>query len=301
MRTVIDKESGFCFGVKRAISTIERELAEHSEPLHCVGDIVHNEREIERLQGKGLVIIDSECLGRLPQGSHVLFRAHGEPPASYGTARDHRLQLTDATCPVVLKLQQRIKQAWLAGREHGVQIVLFGKKGHAEVKGLMGQTDNECILIENIGQVDDGRLVFESGRPIEIFAQTTKDPHQYADLIALIRRRADACRQSVCAHDTICRQMADRADRLRRFAGEHDMILFVGGTKSSNSKVLFDICRSINEHSYFVTGAADLRPEWLCCHPQSIGIFGATSTPLWLMEQVQEAIESMGRQSVNKR
>lgn len=298
MQITIDKESGFCFGVRRAIQTIETELAQ-TPTLHCVGDIVHNEMEIERLRQNGLVIIDSSQLPQM-HNTTVLFRAHGEPPTSYRYVDKNNLKLIDATCPVVLRLQQRIKTAWESMRLQGGQVVLFGKKGHAEVIGLMGQTDNECILVENAGQIDDGRIIYDAIRPIEIFAQTTKDPQQFKHLVSEIRKRAafattkndsgELIQQQVKAHDTICRQMAGRAERLKDFATEHDLMIFVGGAKSSNSKVLFEICLNINPHSYFVACIDDLRKEWFACKPQNVGIFGATSTPMWLMENVRDAI-----------
>lgn len=286
MNIVIDNDSGFCFGVRRAIATLEDELQKKTE-LYCVGDIVHNEREIERLERKGLKVIDVDQLNRL-SNTAVLFRAHGEPPSSYETVRRNSLKLTDATCPVVLKLQRRIRRSWEELKTVGGQLVLFGKKGHAEVIGLMGQTDNECILVENIEQIDR----IDPNKPTEIFAQTTKDPQQYADLISRIKTLVH---NTVVAHDSICHQMADRAERLRTFACEHDMMLFVGGAKSSNSKVLFEICRSINPNSHFVTAESDIDTAWLKPLPSSIGIFGATSTPLWLMQRIKETIETLAQ------
>lgn len=288
MQVVIDEGSGFCFGVKRAIATLEEELQHHS-PVYCVGDIVHNEREIERLQSKGLKIIETSDLVEL-RDSSVLFRAHGEPPSSYNYIEKNHLELTDATCPVVLKLQERIRNAWQKMQAVDGQIVLFGKKGHAEVIGLMGQTDNKCILLENEGQIDK----VDPNKPTEVFAQTTKDPQQYESLINKIRLRV---KKDVVAHNTICRQMADRAEHLKTFAREHDLILFVGGAKSSNSKVLFEICKGINSNSHFVTSEEDVETmrDMLISvrHLKSIGIFGATSTPLWLMERVKVALENI--------
>lgn len=285
MNIVIDSESGFCFGVRRAIATLEEKLAQQQK-LYCVGDIVHNEREIERLEKKGLEVISIAQLAQL-QNSRVLFRAHGEPPSSYATVKANNLTLTDATCPVVLKLQQRIREAWQRLQPIGGQIVLFGKKGHAEVIGLMGQTENQCILIENASQIEQ----IDSQRETEIFSQTTQDPCEYSALVRLIETHV---KQRVTAHNTICKQMSDRADRLKAFAAAHDMIIFVGGAKSSNSKVLFEICRQINSRSFFVTSEVELQPEWLTPELLSIGIFGATSTPLWLMEKVRERCLSLG-------
>jgi len=288
MNVVIDEGSGFCFGVKRAIATLEDELKKN-KTVYCVGDIVHNEREIERLQGSGLKIINTTDLATL-HNSAVLFRAHGEPPSSYTHVRQNNLSLTDATCPVVLKLQERIRNSWSKMQAVGGQIVLFGKKGHAEVIGLMGQTDNKCILLENDTQIN----LIDPNKPTEVFAQTTKDPQQYHQLIEKIKQHVS---NTVVAHNTICRQMADRAEHLRTFAAEHNMILFVGGAKSSNSKVLFEICKSINPNSYFLTSEDDVQTVIKDYQPISndvtIGIFGATSTPLWLMERVKENVETL--------
>ena len=291
MKVIIDEGSGFCFGVKRAIATLEEELKKNSI-VYCVGDIVHNEREIERLQSSGLKIIDTAELANL-HNSAVLFRAHGEPPSSYSYVTRNQLTLTDATCPVVLRLQQRIRDAWKKMQAIGGQIVLFGKKGHAEVIGLMGQTDNKCILLENDTQID----LVAPNKPTEVFAQTTKDPQQYEQLISKIRQHVS---NTVVAHNTICRQMADRAEHLRTFAAAHNMILFVGGAKSSNSKVLFEICKSINPNSHFLTNEDDvenvIKNSQMLTTDVSIGIFGATSTPLWLMERVKEKVETILKQ-----
>lgn len=278
MRIVIDNGSGFCFGVRRAIATLEQELRRKGS-IHCVGDIVHNEQEIERLQKLGLKIIDNEGLAKL-KNSSVLFRAHGEPPSSYEVVEKNNLKLIDATCPVVLKLQQSIRQAWQKQKKTGGQVVLFGKKGHAEVIGLMGQTDNECILVEDESQID----LIDPNRPCVVFAQTTKDPQQYMSLLQKIQARTS---MKIEAHNSICRQMADRAEQLKSFALQHDTILFVGGAKSSNSKVLYGICKEINDSSYFLTSEEDIDESWFDSKPETIGIFGATSTPLWLMERVK--------------
>ena len=284
MRIVIDSGSGFCFGVRRAIATLEQELHKHGE-VYCVGDIVHNEQEIERLQGLGLKIIENSELNTL-HSTNVLFRAHGEPPSSYAIVEENELKLTDATCPVVLKLQQSIRQAWLQQKSVNGQVVLFGKKGHAEVIGLMGQTENECILVEDESQINK----IDPERPCVVFAQTTKDPQQYRKLLQKIRQYTHAKME---AHNSICRQMADRAENLKTFALQHDVILFVGGTKSSNSRVLFDICNAINPDSHFLTSESEVDMEWFNPRPNSIGIFGATSTPLWLMERVRASCVEM--------
>ena len=279
----IDNNSGFCFGVRRAIETLEEGLRS-GEELYCVGDIVHNEREIERLKARGLKVTESSRLGEL-HGKSVLFRAHGEPPGSYEIVRKNGLRLTDATCPVVLKLQQRIREAYARQKETGGQVVIFGKHGHAEVIGLVGQTGGDCILIEDKGQID--QIDYE--RDVEIFSQTTKDRKHYQEVVEAIRERS---RGKVVAHDTICRQMTERAEHLPTFVNGHDVIVFVGGAKSSNSKMLFDICQTLNERSHFVTREEEVDSSWFAGEEVgSVGITGATSTPLWLMERVKKRIE----------
>ncbi len=284
MRVEIDANSGFCFGVKRAIATLEARLSQGDE-VYCVGDIVHNGREIDRLRGKGLKVIEAGELGRL-HGVGVLFRAHGEPPSSYATVRANSLALTDATCPVVLRLQERIRRADARMIARGGQVVVFGKKGHAEVIGLMGQIRGRGILLEEAGQID----LVDPGRPVELFAQTTKNPADYGRIASLIRERTSA---PVEVHDTICRQMAVRAERMETFAKTHSPVIFVGGSKSSNSKVLFDICRQINPDSHFVTTEDEVDCEWLRGKAGPAGVMGATSTPLWLMERVKARVEAL--------
>ncbi len=285
MSVEIDTNSGFCFGVRRAIATLEKGLSQ-GEELYCVGDIVHNEREIERLTQRGLRVIDSAELGLLERGSSVLFRAHGEPPKSYAAVRQNGLRLTDATCPVVLQLQRRIREAYERMRECDGKIIIFGKKGHAEVIGLMGQTGGDCVLIENLSQAE----ALEIDRPVEIFSQTTKNPQLYRQIVDTLRSRT---KHDVRAHDTVCKQMSARADHLPRFAASHETIVFVGGAKSSNSKALFDICCSINPDSHFVTSESEVHQEWVGGEGNDVGITGATSTPLWLMQRVKETIDDM--------
>lgn len=285
MRVEIDTHSGFCFGVRRAIATLEARLGSGAD-IYCVGDIVHNEQEIARLQAKGLKVIESTEIGRL-RDCEILFRAHGEPPSSYATARANGLRLTDATCPVVLKLQERIRTAYAQMSAIGGQVAIYGKKGHAEVIGLMGQTEGKGILIENEEQA---ATLIDPAHPVELFAQTTKNPDDYARVAAIIRRGNTA---EVTVHDTICRQMAARAEQMGEFARTHTPVIFVGGAKSSNSKVLFDICRGINADSHFVTSDEDVSPEWFEGRDGTVGIMGATSTPLWLMEKVADKIREI--------
>ena len=285
MRVEIDTHSGFCFGVRRAIATLEARLGSGAD-LYCVGDIVHNEQEIARLQAKGLKVIESSEIGNL-RDCEILFRAHGEPPESYATARANGLRLTDATCPVVLKLQERIREAYAKMTAIGGQVAIYGKKGHAEVIGLLGQTGGYGILIENDAQAAS---LIAPDHPVELFAQTTKNPDDYARIASIIKGRNKA---GVTVHDTLCRQMAARAEQMGEFARTHTPIIFVGGAKSSNSKVLFDICLGINADSHFVTSDEDVDPKWFEGRDGTVGIMGATSTPLWLMERVADKIREI--------
>lgn len=286
MNITIDHQSGFCFGVKKAIDAAENSLRQGNQ-VFCLGDIVHNEQEVERLEKLGLRIINQQELNGMNHKT-VLFRAHGEPPASYETTSKLGINLIDATCPVVLKLQQRIKKAWELQRKQNGQIVIFGKKGHAEVTGLQGQTNFECIVIENL--TDTHQLDYK--RPMEIFAQTTKDPETFRLIVEQIKEKAFDP-NLVIAHNTTCKQVSGRAERLATFALQHNIIIFVGGRKSSNSKILFDICKNINPKSYFVTEPSEIQRSWFEGQVESIGIFGATSTPMWLMEKIAEEIENL--------
>lgn len=278
----IDERSGFCFGVVNAISKAEEELQKGS-PLFCLGDIVHNSAEVERLQAKGMDTICHDDLPRLTNAK-VLLRAHGEPPSTYQTARRYGIHVIDATCPVVLKLQQRIKSAYDDARAEGrdLQIVIYGKRGHAEVNGLVGQTDGTAIVIESIDELDH----IDFGRPVALYSQTTKSLEGFRHVIAEIEKRMAPGISFVYA-DTICRSVANRAGHLHEFAARHDVILFVAGAKSSNGKILFNHCHDTNPRTWLVPGPDDIRAEWLA-DARSIGICGATSTPSWLMEQVAE-------------
>ena len=261
MTIEIDTGSGFCFGVTRAIGKAEEEL-QQGRPLYCLGDIVHNGREVERLQQLGLVTIDHQQFARL-QDANVLLRAHGEPPATYQQAARNRINLIDATCPVVLHLQERIRREYESDPAHRRQIVIFGKPGHAEVLGLVGQTGGTAIVIE--GVEDAARLDFS--RDICLYSQT------YAD--------------------TICRQVANRMPHIREFAARHDVVLFVCGHKSSNGRVLFAECRRANPRSYMIDSPAEIQDAFFAGFDKgalSVGICGATSTPKWLMEQCRDFI-----------
>lgn len=276
----IDNGSGFCFGVTTAIKKAEEELAA-GKTLYCLGDIVHNGMECERLKQLGLVTINHEEMKQL-HGVKVLLRAHGEPPSTYEIARENDIEIIDATCPVVLQLQRRIKKQYDACPE--AQIVIFGKPGHAEVLGLVGQTESKAIVIANVEEVK--RLDFT--RDIYLYSQTTKSLDEFHRIIEYIQEHIspDATFKSF---DTICRQVANRMPNISAFASRHDLVLFVCGRKSSNGKVLFNECKSVNPNSHLIEGPEEIKKEWLD-GVRTIGICGATSTPKWLMEQCRDAI-----------
>lgn len=290
MRVEIDSESGFCFGVVTAIRKAEEALAKH-ERLYCLGDIVHNAAEVERLRRKGLETITHADLEHL-HDVKVLLRAHGEPPSTYEIARRNNIEIIDATCPVVLQLQRRIKSAADSkGESEGVstpQILIYGKPGHAEVNGLVGQTGGTAIVIREISDLDSSPIDYTC--PIRLYSQTTKSLSGFREMVAEIESRVrEACgnRGDFQWYDTICRQVANRMDHIRDFAKSHDVVIFVSGAKSSNGKVLFAECKRVNERSYLISEASELQPEWLE-NAESVGICGATSTPHWLMEQTAE-------------
>lgn len=279
----IDSRSGFCFGVVTAIRKAETELADTGS-LYCLGDIVHNSNEVERLQSIGLQTITHSDLANL-HGVKVLLRAHGEPPSTYETASRNGIEIIDATCPVVLALQKRIKDAFTAGNpENRPQIVIYGQIGHAEVNGLVGQTDGTAIVVEN--ENDLSRIDFS--RDIALYSQTTKSVEGFNALISRISERlTDGAR--LMSYDTICRQVAGRVGHLRKFASEHEVVIFVAGAKSSNGKILFGHCRDVNPRSHLIADEGQLDAAWLA-GAQSIGICGATSTPRRLMEQVKDRV-----------
>ena len=279
----IDPNSGFCFGVVRAISTAEKELSSGSS-LYCLGDIVHNEQEVARLTHKGLTTISHSDMSSLG-GRKVLLRAHGEPPSTYRLATQHNIEIVDATCPVVLRLQQKIKTAYLAHPE--AQIVIYGKHGHAEVIGLEGQTNGNAIVVENIGEIDN----IDLARPIILFSQTTKSIDGLTALVAAIKNEINNGVHFEY-HDTICRQVANRIPNIRLFANRYDVVLFVSGAKSSNGKVLLHECSEVNPHTYHVSSPEDISLKWFG-DAHSVGICGATSTPKWLMEQVRDRVIEM--------
>lgn len=291
MATVeIDSASGFCFGVTTAITKAEEELAA-SGPIYCLGDIVHNSDEVERLRAKGLVTITHEDLAGL-RDAKVLLRAHGEPPETYDTARRNNIEIIDATCPVVLRLQRRIKER-CDGNGPRPQIVIYGKRGHAEVNGLVGQTGGSAIVVEDI----DGLDKIDFTRDIALYSQTTKSLEGFSTIIDEIKRRK-APGTTFEYFDTICRQVSNRVERLREFAAAHQIVLFVAGDKSSNGKILFSHCHDVNPCTYLVSNASHIDPSWLE-GAVSVGICGATSTPRWLMEEVRDRAEAIVNRDTN--
>lgn len=279
----ISRHSGFCFGVVNAIHKAEDNLNNKNE-LYCIGSIVHNDQEVKRLSHKGLRVISINEALKL-KNKTILFRAHGEPPASYQIIKQTNNSLIDATCPVVLKIQQRIKTAWINSKNTNGQIAIFGKQSHAEVIGLLGQTEFEGILISNENDID--KLDFN--RPIELFAQTTKSLEDYNKISTLILNKA---KNSFKANDTICRQVSNRNEHLQEFAQKFEIVFFIGDRKSSNSMVLFDTCLKANQNSIFITNPTEINSTVLK-KANSFGVCGATSTPQWLMEDVAKRIEQI--------
>ncbi|RDC62230.1 4-hydroxy-3-methylbut-2-enyl diphosphate reductase [Adhaeribacter pallidiroseus] len=275
LRVRIDPNSGFCFGVIYAIQMAEDILDEQGY-LYCLGDIVHNDEEVQRLEKRGLRIINHEQLKELRE-EHVLIRAHGEPPSTYQTALENNLNLIDASCPVVLKLQNRIKTSY----DKDEKIFIYGKHGHAEVLGLLGQTNNNAVVFESIDEL----LQNELPANITLYSQTTKSTNNFYKIKDLLESKG----YQVNANDTICRQVSNRDQDLRKFASQFDKIVFVSGTKSSNGKVLYQVCKDTNPNTYFISKVEELDPTWFR-ENETIGICGATSTPMWLMEEVQKAL-----------
>lgn len=283
-RVEIDTNSGFCNGVVRAIQAAEQEL-EKGGQLYCLGDIVHNSNEVERLRAKGLITINHDELRQL-RNAKVLLRAHGEPPETYRIARENNIEIIDATCPVVLQLQRKIKKSYDTRTSNNDQILIYGKVGHAEVNGLVGQTNGEAIVLETPGDLD--KVDFD--QRITLYSQTTKSVQHFAEMVQLIQERTATDKFEW--HDTICRQVANRIPNIREFARTHDLVLFVCGKKSSNGKVLYEECRSVNENTHLVSDIEELNPAWLE-GKSNIGICGATSTPRWLMAEFQSRIEEI--------
>ena len=278
----IDQRSGFCFGVLNAIGKVEETL-EAEDVLYSLGHIVHNELEVKRLEESGLITITHEQFFKL-KDCKVLIRAHGEPPSSYEYAFKNNIQLIDATCPVVLKLQQRVRKAAETMRGENGQVVIFGHQGHAEVTGLVGQTDHQAIVVEH---PEDLKKI-DPSRPVVVFSQTTKSLDDFKKLTGNIQSQSTGGRVEV--HDTICRQVSNRVLYLQKFALRFEVIIFVGGLRSSNAQVLFDVCKNHNPRSYFVSSPEYLLNGWFT-GIQTVGVCGATSTPQWLMEKVAQRIK----------
>lgn len=291
----IDDKSGFCFGVVTAIRKAEEELAENRQ-LYCLGDIVHNSQEVERLERLGLRTINYDDFANLSNAT-VLFRAHGEPPATYSIAKDRNIDIIDASCPVVRNLQRRIRETYeqhvlSTTDDTRAQIVIFGKPGHAEVIGLEGQTDNSAIVVEHPHDLDK----IDFGRDIYLFSQTTKSVDEFKTLVTDIENRIRRTGKSPRFewHDTICGQVRNRVEHIRDFAGQHSKIVFVGGRNSSNGKVLYEHCKEVNPDTIFIETPEELTNEYIqSCRNQDVGICGATSTPYWLMEAVRQRLSKL--------
>lgn len=280
----IDSKSGFCFGVVTAIHKAEEELQKTGQ-LYCLGDIVHNSDEVERLRDKGLITITHEEMKQL-HNVKVLLRAHGEPPSTYELAKQNNIEIIDATCPVVLQLQRRIKDTYNCENPRP-QIVIYGKIGHAEVNGLVGQTNGEAIVVENISQLDKVDL----NRNIALYSQTTKSLQGFSAMRDEISSRKSPS-TTFNSYDTICRQVANRVEHIRQFASNHELIIFVSGKKSSNGKILYNECLDVNQNSHFISNENEIDSKWVN-GVSSIGICGATSTPRWLMENVKARLQQL--------
>lgn len=280
----IDEDSGFCFGVVTAINKAEEELAKGCT-LYCLGDIVHNNREVERLKAMGLITINHDEFKQL-KNVKVLLRAHGEPPETYAIAQQNNIEIIDATCPVVLRLQKRIKQEYTRQDKEEKQIVIYGKNGHAEVLGLVGQTEGKATVIEKAEEA----ATLDFKRNIRLYSQTTKSLDEFQRIISYIKEQISP-EANFEYYDTICRQVANRIPNIRRFAASHDLIFFVSGKKSSNGKILFSECKKINANSHLIDSVEEIDNS-LLSQAKNIGICGATSTPKWLMEEIHKAIET---------
>lgn len=278
LQVTIDGDSGFCFGVVYAIEMAEEMLDQYGH-LYCLGDIVHNDEEVRRLEAKGLEIIDHERLKSL-HNTRVLIRAHGEPPSTYQIALENSLELVDASCPVVLKLQNRIRNSY----DKGETIYLYGKHGHAEVIGLLGQTNQEATVFQDLSELN----LEELPEKITLYSQTTKSTDKFYHIVETLQQNG----VEVSANDTICRQVSNRDAELRHFADKFDRIVFVSGSKSSNGKVLYNVCKDTNPNTYFVSNSSEIDPAWFL-PGETVGICGATSTPMWLMEEVKQTLETI--------
>ena len=290
MKIEIDNNSGFCFGVVNAIQLAEKELKKN-HILYCLGDIVHNSAEVDRLKSKGLITINLEQFKNL-QNCKVLLRAHGEPPETYEIAKKNNIQLIDASCPVVLKLQNNIKHGFDDFLKKGGQVVIYGKEGHAEVNALVGQTNGKAIVIGGLKNLDK----VDFSKPVNLFSQTTKNIEDFYEIQKEIKKRMIATQGTkeidFITNDTICRQVSHRQPQLREFVKNHDVIIFVSGKKSSNGRMLFQVCQAENPNTFFVSEQSELKKAWFN-KAKSVGVCGATSTPRWLMENVASEIKKI--------
>lgn len=288
MSVVIDENAGFCFGVVKAIAAAEEQLSS-SKSLYCLGDIVHNNEEVQRLSQMGLRVIDHNAMDSLP-GATVLIRAHGEPPSTYELAERRGIRLIDATCPIVLALQKKVRDGYEAMQAVGGQVVIFGKKGHAEVIGLNGQTNNTAIIVSSPDDID----AIDFSKPIRLYSQTTKSREDYGKLVENIRAsiaKDGAGNTDFVAFNTICSRVSNRATQLEAFAKSVDVVLFVSGVNSSNGHYLYEYCRNVQKNTYMISSPDEMKAIWLE-GMEKIGITGATSTPRWLMEEVKRKVKS---------
>lgn len=286
MEVELDRKSGFCFGVSNAVSIAEEALKK-GETVYSLGPIVHNDREVERLRDLGLISVNHEQYAEL-KNTKVLIRAHGEPPSTYVKAAANNITIIEATCPIVKKLQSKIRDAWERAKSENGQVVIFGKAGHAEVVGLCGQTSNQAILVSS--KEDLPKIDFK--RPVQLFSQTTMSPEYYSELANEVRRRmseAGTPENLLRVHNTICGQVSNREPHLREFSRKHDIIIFVSGRDSSNGKMLYSVCREVNPDTFFVSSPEELNPSWFT-GKKSAGVCGATSTPKWLIEKIYNII-----------
>ncbi|MCF8371926.1 MAG: 4-hydroxy-3-methylbut-2-enyl diphosphate reductase [Bacteroidales bacterium] len=285
MKVEIEGSSGFCFGVRNAVDKAE-DILRSGEKLYCLGDIVHNGQEIARLEALGLITIDSQQFRNL-KNCKVLLRAHGEPPSTYQYARENNIELIDATCPIVLNLQKKIKKSYQEPTSDK-QVVIFGKSTHPEVISLVGQTENKAIVVENISDL----TVIDFSKSISLYAQTTMDTRKFKGLADELHLR-NINQKGIKVTQSICGAVSGRESKLIEFAKKKDVLIFVGGKKSSNGKMLFGICLAANKHSYYISSAEELNPAWIS-NSEQVGVCGATSTPIWLLERVAKQIQQIG-------
>jgi 4-hydroxy-3-methylbut-2-enyl diphosphate reductase len=291
MLVEIDKQSGFCFGVQNAVEIAEKALL-NGEKVFSLGPIVHNDKEVDRLSSLGLVSIDHDVFSNL-RNCKVLIRAHGEPPETYIIAEKNNITIIEATCPIVKRLQSKIKETWIKTKESNGQVVIFGKPGHAEVVGLLGQINNEGVLVS--GPADFEKI--DISKPVYLFAQTTMSVKEYSNLSDILRTRMEEKGisdpgKNLIINKTICGQVSNREPHLKTFAKKHDTIVFVSGRESSNGKMLYSVCKNVNHDTHFVSSAEELEKSWFS-GKKSVGICGATSTPKWLIENIRDIISNI--------